>query len=74
MRIANSRVCSCHTALRSWRQATIFMVVWFVPLLQGCAANAPSCDGRFEPINLPAPVSTGAAEDGATSESDSDHE
>lgn len=30
-------------------------------LLQGCVMNAPSCDGRLEPINLPAPLGMDAA-------------
>jgi hypothetical protein len=46
------------------------IVVSGMALLQGCAVNAPSCDGRFEPINIPAPVGAGGGEEDSTSKRD----
>lgn len=43
-------------------------------LLQGCAVNAPSCDGRFEPINVPAPASVEPAQEDRSAERDTGHE
>lgn len=74
MRISDSRIYGWPSSLRSMRLLTSLALV----LLEGCAVHAPSCDGRFEPINVPAPVSTDAQEEGTSSEtspdSDTDHE
>jgi hypothetical protein len=73
MRIANSRIDRCSTFSR---RASAVIVAATLTLLQGCAVNAPACEGRFEPINLPAPVSrVREVEDKpASSDSDTAHE
>lgn len=72
MRIANSRMNRCHTSPLSVRLPMFIMFVLSASVLSGCATTAPSCDGRFEPINLPAPVRTaGQAEKDPEKNSDS---
>lgn len=71
MRIKDSSVSARRFARRC---APCSLMLASLALLQGCATNAPSCDGRFEPINLPAPVSAGEAPEEASSDSDADHE
>jgi hypothetical protein len=55
---------------RRWRRnpgATALAVTGLL-LLQGCATNAPSCDGHFEPINPAALVQQSTLEEGAANE------
>lgn len=45
--------------VRQWqaRASIASLVLCSLVVLPGCTVNPPSCDGRFEPINRPAPVS-----------------
>lgn len=74
MRIVNPyspRVC---VRIRQTRWALNVLAVSGLALLQACAVNTPTCDGRFEPINLPAPVQVEEAEEKDLSEGNTQHE
>jgi hypothetical protein len=74
MRIANSLMFRWHRWRRSARVLPTLIVVSVAAVIQGCAVNAPSCDGRFEPINVPASVNTEVGAERSTSNPDADHE
>ncbi|MFC4311683.1 hypothetical protein ACFPN2_21535 [Steroidobacter flavus] len=71
MWITNSSIERGHETRRLSSVASTWVIVSTLALLAGCASNAPSCDGRFEPINVPA---VSVAEDRSSPESDGDHE
>lgn len=79
MRIANPLTHLSYAHAGEARLLTKLITVSALALLQACAVSAPSCDGRFEPINLPAPVGidadagADAGEEGRSSERE-DHE
>lgn len=56
------------------RQALNLFAASGLVLLQGCAVQAPSCEGRLEPINAPAPVHDTPAKEDRSVERDADDE
>ncbi|WP_203167814.1 hypothetical protein [Steroidobacter gossypii] len=52
MRIVDLVVRCCRAPAGEGRWRRMLIGVSALALLQGCAMNAPSCDGRLEPINV----------------------
>ncbi len=70
MRIAESVVHRSQVHPRRARSVTKWIACSSLLVLQGCTVNAPSCGGRFEAINRPAPVSIGDEKDDTAAERD----
>lgn len=70
MRIAESVVHRSQVHSQRPPLVTKAMALFSLLVLQGCTVNTPSCDGRFEPINRPAPVSIGDEKDDTAAERD----
>lgn len=68
MRIVNSYPFRSQLSVRPAHAGATLIALGGLALLQGCTVNAPSCEGRFEPINLPAPVEDGPAPKDSSSE------
>ena len=68
MRIVNLNRFRSRRSVRPAHAGAKLIALGILALLQGCTVNAPSCEGRFEPINLPAPVEDGSTQKNVPSE------